>query len=346
MKTKLLLFAGLAFASLQSNAQNASNVSTLPYYDGFDYPIGNALVGSGNWTNATTSTVDDIIVDGLDSFITGAKGATGNAVNISGGNSDPIKYFTNTTSGTLYYSFLVRINAGSGTANFYDTFPTASPVQFISSGQQSSTNTANTNYGACVFSRMTAAGVINFGLDLDSTVSNVVWDNTAITVGTTYMVVVSNTFDAATPTAKMWINPVINGTEPSPLLSSTTGSNRTNLDRIYIRQDSNAKTPNLDLDELRIGTTWASVTGANLSVAQNDIQGLSVYPNPVRDGKLFINSNSGDVKTVVIYNVLGKQVLSKEVTSGLVDVSTIIKGNYIMKITENGKTSTRKIVIN
>ncbi|MCG9791785.1 T9SS type A sorting domain-containing protein [Flavobacterium algicola] len=93
------------------------------------------------------------------------------------------------------------------------------------------------------------------------------------------------------------------------------------------------------LDNLKVKTA------ANLAVAQNDIKGLSVYPNPVTSGKIFINSDSGEVKKVTIYSILGVQVLSKDVTSGLLDVSTIKKGTYVMKITEAGKTSTRKIVI-
>jgi hypothetical protein len=89
----------------------------------------------------------------------------------------------------------------------------------------------------------------------------------------------------------------------------------------------------------------ASLPEPTLGVAKNDIQGLNVYPNPVKDGKLFINSDSTAVKTVAIYDILGKQVLSKEVASGQVDVSSLNKGIYVLKITEAGKTSTRKIVI-
>ncbi|WP_366186048.1 T9SS type A sorting domain-containing protein [Flavobacterium ovatum] len=89
----------------------------------------------------------------------------------------------------------------------------------------------------------------------------------------------------------------------------------------------------------------ASLAEPTLRVAKNDIKGLNVYPNPVKDGKLFINTDSGDAKKVAIYNILGKQVLSKEVASGQVDVSSLNKGVYVLKITEAGKTSTRKIVI-
>jgi hypothetical protein len=93
------------------------------------------------------------------------------------------------------------------------------------------------------------------------------------------------------------------------------------------------------LDNLKVKTN------ANLGVAKNEINGLKVYPNPVTNGKLFISTDSNEPKKVAIFNVLGKQLVQKEVTSGAVDVSGLSKGVYILKITEAGKTSARKLVI-
>ena len=86
-----------------------------------------------------------------------------------------------------------------------------------------------------------------------------------------------------------------------------------------------------------------SVTSA-LKVGQNSINGLNVYPNPVTSGTVFINTDSSDVKSVSIFDVLGKQVL-KTKTTNAVNVSALTSGVYIMKITENGATATRKLVI-
>lgn len=76
----------------------------------------------------------------------------------------------------------------------------------------------------------------------------------------------------------------------------------------------------------------------------NAISGLKVYPNPVVDGKLYINTDANSSKEVVIYDVLGKQVL-KATTNNAVNVSNLNGGVYIVKITEEGKTATRKLVI-
>ncbi|RZK03761.1 MAG: T9SS type A sorting domain-containing protein [Flavobacterium sp.] len=81
-----------------------------------------------------------------------------------------------------------------------------------------------------------------------------------------------------------------------------------------------------------------------LGVKQNSIEGLKVYPNPVTNGTLYINTTANASKEVVIYDVLGKQVV-KTTTENAVNVSKLNAGVYIVKVTEEGKTATRKLVI-
>ncbi|NDP26743.1 MAG: T9SS type A sorting domain-containing protein [Flavobacterium sp.] len=88
-----------------------------------------------------------------------------------------------------------------------------------------------------------------------------------------------------------------------------------------------------------------SVVQTVLSVKQNTIAGLNVYPNPVTDGNLYITSNSSNAKTVVVYDILGKQVLESKTSNSAVNVSTLKGGAYIVRITEDGKTDTKKVII-
>lgn len=83
---------------------------------------------------------------------------------------------------------------------------------------------------------------------------------------------------------------------------------------------------------------------AALSVKQNSIAGLKVYPNPVTNGTLFISTDNNTTKSVAVYDVVGKQVINTVATSS-VNVSSLKSGVYMVKITEDGKTGTRKIVI-
>ena len=82
----------------------------------------------------------------------------------------------------------------------------------------------------------------------------------------------------------------------------------------------------------------------NLSVGENNIAGLNVYPNPAKTN-LFITSDSFAAKNVEFYNVLGAKVLSKQVNNAQVNVSGLKTGVYTVKITEEGKIATLKLVI-
>lgn len=88
-----------------------------------------------------------------------------------------------------------------------------------------------------------------------------------------------------------------------------------------------------------------SLADTNLSVKQNKIAGLNVYPNPVSNGTLYITSNSNNAKTVAVYDILGKQVLNTKTSNNAVNVANLKGGAYIVKITEDGKTDTRKLII-
>ncbi len=86
------------------------------------------------------------------------------------------------------------------------------------------------------------------------------------------------------------------------------------------------------------------ITGNTLGVSNNNIAGLKMYPNPVTGGKFFISTDANTTKSVAIFDVLGKQVVNTTATE-TVNVSNLKAGVYIVKITEEGKTATRKLVI-
>jgi hypothetical protein len=76
------------------------------------------------------------------------------------------------------------------------------------------------------------------------------------------------------------------------------------------------------------------------------IEGLTIYPNPVNSGKIYITTKSSLDKKVEIFNVLGKKVLESVITSKEVNVSNLAAGVYIIKIKEGDATATRKLIIN
>ncbi|MEW4923650.1 T9SS type A sorting domain-containing protein [Algibacter sp. 2305UL17-15] len=77
------------------------------------------------------------------------------------------------------------------------------------------------------------------------------------------------------------------------------------------------------------------------------IEGLSVFPNPVSNSKsvVFITTKSKALKRVEIYDVLGKKITAAVSTKKELDISSLTSGVYILKITENSISETRKLVI-
>ncbi|MFN3640177.1 MAG: T9SS type A sorting domain-containing protein, partial [Flavobacterium sp.] len=78
---------------------------------------------------------------------------------------------------------------------------------------------------------------------------------------------------------------------------------------------------------------------------ETSIEGLSFYPNPVSNGKLYITSKLSLDKEITIFDVLGKEVLKTTITSRELNVSSLSAGIYMIKIKEGEATATRKLVI-
>ncbi|TPD68398.1 T9SS type A sorting domain-containing protein [Flavobacterium microcysteis] len=83
----------------------------------------------------------------------------------------------------------------------------------------------------------------------------------------------------------------------------------------------------------------------NGKTQESTIEGLSFYPNPVSNGKIYITSKSTLDKEIAIYDVLGKKVLQSVVTSKELNVSSLSPGVYIIKIKEGDATATRKLIV-
>lgn len=78
---------------------------------------------------------------------------------------------------------------------------------------------------------------------------------------------------------------------------------------------------------------------------ETTIEGLSFYPNPVSNGKVYITSKLSLDKEITIYDVLGKVVLQITITTKELNVSTLSPGIYMVKIKEKDATATRKLIV-
>ena len=83
--------------------------------------------------------------------------------------------------------------------------------------------------------------------------------------------------------------------------------------------------------------------GEPTSTQKNNIEGLSIYPNPASD-MVNVVSNSLSNKDIVITDLLGKTVLKANVSQS-VNISSLKSGVYMMQITQDGKSATRKLIV-
>jgi hypothetical protein len=89
----------------------------------------------------------------------------------------------------------------------------------------------------------------------------------------------------------------------------------------------------------------AQETKQQFKLQEVPIEGLSLYPNPVTHGKVYISSKNDLDKEIQIFDVLGKKVLHTQLNSKELNLSSLSPGVYIIKIREEEHSATRKLII-
>lgn len=334
--------------------------STLPLYEGFKYADGTTIIGQGGWTNLAAATNDAKITIAPGWSAPGLPAYTGEALAIDRAGDDPQLVFTPVPTTSIYASFVMKVTSlvtgGTVDAPTYITYATTgttssapvAPAHFFSFGLVASGSTS-TSYSGAVFIRRssdTATDTFRLGINAGSATAaetDITWSPTVFTVGDEIVVVTS--FSYETLIAKMWLNPTITATEPiNPLITPARPSS-SKPDRLRISQQSSGATPYIIMDEIRAADNWIQATGGTLGLSKSEIAELKVYPNPVSNGTLYISSANNSEKQIAIYNILGQQVLQTKTTSGAINVSSLAKGGYLLKITEDGKSETKKLIV-
>jgi hypothetical protein len=122
---------------------------------------------------------------------------------------------------------------------------------------------------------------------------------------------------------------------PWPTCADGTGNS---LELIEVQLD-NAIAENWDC--INENGSPSAVNSNSLSNSDNNIDNVKIYPNPVKE-KLFISGNSVNY-SVEILSLLGQNLIKVNNTN-IVDLSLLNQGIYIIKIENNGVTSTFKII--
>ncbi|NCP58725.1 MAG: T9SS type A sorting domain-containing protein [Flavobacteriales bacterium] len=91
--------------------------------------------------------------------------------------------------------------------------------------------------------------------------------------------------------------------------------------------------------------TARSLSELTLSTKNNQIQGFNMYPNPTSLGYVTIASKNNAKMSIAVFDILGKQVLNKTVSNNTLNVSSLKSGVYIMKVSQDNASVTKKLVI-
>jgi len=226
-------------------------VMSLPHYEGFDYTDGDYLGLHVNWTEMNSG--DSIVVTSGSLSYDGLAGSTGNKVSFNGSGHDPYLTFEEVTSGPVYASFIFKVTDQSAMtdltdggyfAAIADTTWSYDARMWVRPNPTAADTTFDIGFGYVSSSPPTTTGTYNIGDEI--------------------FVVMSYNLDDGVVSA--WINPSYDdfeaATAPTATLTSTEATPATKLSKFIIRQDSDNETPFMELDELRLGTTWADVTPA------------------------------------------------------------------------------------
>jgi hypothetical protein len=309
--------------------------NTLPLYEPFNYAVGSQLIDAPNWSNISTST-DEVLVGGPGGLSYSILDfPSGNHVAFDGIGSDPAVEFTPVTSGFVYASFLFNVTDQTLASDIADG------GYFVSLGD-------NGAFRARLWVRANpGTSDTTFDIGLSNSGATPDFGSTLYNVGETLMVVMS--YDTATGNMNAWVNPseadLISSTAPAATISSVLSAAPGSINQFIIRQDSASETPFILFDELRVGTTWADVTPTTLSNDDFNITNFKIYPNPTATGFVNISSTNTDAMSVAVFDVLGKQVINETISNNRLDVSSLNSGLYIVKISQNNATVTKKLVI-
>ena len=313
---------GTCNLSTNANSPECKPVNTLPLNEPFNYTAGNSLGGEQMWTNVNTG--DNVTVASGNLSYTGIT-STGNSITFAGTGVDVRTPFTSTNSGTIYASFIVTVSdLANITADLTNTY-----FAFFTDATGATTT-------ARIWIRKNGTQY-QFGLS-PNTSAPTNWSPNLHNANDIQYLVLG--YDFGTNLLSFYENPAIGGTASSTL-SVTPAAAFANLGGFMFRQEAANTTPTMIIDELTVNTTPNFTLGA---ASFSQIDGLKMYPNPTKNNLFIETALNGDIN-VSIVNMLGKEVVNTNVVNNTVNVSNLTSGIYIVKITEEGKTSTKKLII-
>jgi hypothetical protein len=328
------------------------------YYDSFDYPLGHLGLNTGpaspavnpatsetisNWNfgdnRSATVQVGSLTYPGLLTSAASLHNISLVNVTNTGTTTANIRMVLTTApliTTPVYFSFLMKVN-------------TAPAALTRVASLRGTTNSTGTFAPRVNIAPGTSSG---YKINIDGGTSSPFSESGDMTPGDVVLVVVKYTPNAAAAEAitDVWINPSAAslgaGSAPTPTIAGVTGGVIKDIDGFTFRTGAASGVVNADIDELRIGGTWASVTPPDTTSRLNSVS----YNNSLKLSTNILNNQvhvigGGDITKVDIYSIDSKLVKSVSVSgNGLISTNDLPKGLFVVKLTSGNLTNTLKAV--
>ncbi len=90
---------------------------------------------------------------------------------------------------------------------------------------------------------------------------------------------------------------------------------------------------------------FSSGLAQDKQVNPGDIEGFTLYPNPVVSGKVYIETQANAPKKVMIFDVLGTLVIETTILGKELNLTDLDAGVYVLRVFEKNKVATRKLIV-
>lgn len=78
---------------------------------------------------------------------------------------------------------------------------------------------------------------------------------------------------------------------------------------------------------------------------QEIVKGFKMYPNPAYGEEVYITTETNGLKKITIFDVFGEVVLKDKISTNRLNISRLVPGVYVLQVSEQEKTMTRKLVV-
>ena len=85
--------------------------------------------------------------------------------------------------------------------------------------------------------------------------------------------------------------------------------------------------------------------GQEVQNGGGEIEGFKIYPNPVTNGTVYIQTALNAPKRILIFDVFGTQRLETTILRKELNVSNLVAGVYVLRVYEKNRVATRKLII-